>query len=205
MTKVALLGAGGHTRSVISLIRETEKYQLDGIYDDSFNPSAEETIEGIPVLGNFNEATVLDISIVNGVGDIEKRKSLYQKFQEKILSRNLVSKHAIIRPDNEMGEANQIFPFVFLNTLVRLGSNCILNSRCTIEHEVEIGNHVHVSVGAVVCGRVSIGNNCFIGAGSVIKDKVKICNDVTVGAGAVVIKDITEPGVYIGNPSRKIG
>lgn len=34
--------------------------------------------------------------------------------------------------------------------------------------------------------------------------KITICNFVTIGAGAVVVKDITEPGTYVGNPIKKI-
>jgi serine acetyltransferase len=30
------------------------------------------------------------------------------------------------------------------------------------------------------------------------------CNDVTIGMGAVVVKDITEPGIYVGNPARRL-
>jgi len=62
----------------------------------------------------------------------------------------------------------------------------------------------HISVGAIICGRVIIGDECFIGAGSVVKDNVKICNNVTVGANSLVIKDITQPGVYIGNPVKRL-
>ncbi len=31
---------------------------------------------------------------------------------------------------------------------------------------------------------------------------VTICDRVVVGAGAVVTRDITEPGIYAGNPAR---
>ena len=33
---------------------------------------------------------------------------------------------------------------------------------------------------------------------------VSICDHTVIGAGAVVTKDITEAGVYAGNPARKI-
>ena len=33
---------------------------------------------------------------------------------------------------------------------------------------------------------------------------VNICDNVVIGAGAVVTKNITEPGVYVGNPAKKI-
>jgi len=29
-----------------------------------------------------------------------------------------------------------------------------------------------------------------------------ICDHAVIGAGAVVTKDITEPGIYVGNPAR---
>jgi acetyltransferase-like isoleucine patch superfamily enzyme len=33
---------------------------------------------------------------------------------------------------------------------------------------------------------------------------VNITNGVVIGAGAVVTRDITKPGIYAGNPARKI-
>ncbi|MFD2270337.1 acyltransferase [Undibacterium arcticum] len=33
---------------------------------------------------------------------------------------------------------------------------------------------------------------------------VTVCAGVVIGAGAVVTKDILEPGVYAGNPARRI-
>ena len=43
--------------------------------------------------------------------------------------------------------------------------------------------------------RVSIGSNATI-------LPVSICDDVVIGAGAVVTSDITEPGIYAGNPAK---
>ena len=35
-------------------------------------------------------------------------------------------------------------------------------------------------------------------------NNVNICSGCKVGAGTVVVKDITEPGIYVGVPVRKI-
>ena len=32
----------------------------------------------------------------------------------------------------------------------------------------------------------------------------KVGDDITVGAGSVVTKDLKEPGIYAGNPARRI-
>ena len=49
---------------------------------------------------------------------------------------------------------------------------------------------------------MTIGNSTWIGAGATVSNNVNICGECTIGAGAVVVKDITEPGTYIGVPAR---
>jgi acetyltransferase-like isoleucine patch superfamily enzyme len=46
-----------------------------------------------------------------------------------------------------------------------------------------------------------IGNGVSIGTNATILP-VTICDRSVIGAGAVVTKDITEPGIYVGNPAR---
>lgn len=53
-------------------------------------------------------------------------------------------------------------------------------------------------------GKVKIGNNVFIGMNSIILKGVTICDDVIIGAGSLVNKNISEPGVYAGNPAKFI-
>jgi acetyltransferase-like isoleucine patch superfamily enzyme len=48
-----------------------------------------------------------------------------------------------------------------------------------------------------------IGNHVSIGSNATILP-VSICDHVVIGAGAVVTKNITESGVYAGNPAKKI-
>lgn len=49
------------------------------------------------------------------------------------------------------------------------------------------------------------GDNVVIGAGSVVIGPVDICDNVTIGAMSLVNKSISEPGVYVGVPVRKVG
>ena len=48
-----------------------------------------------------------------------------------------------------------------------------------------------------------IGNSVSIGSNATILP-ISICDKVVIGAGSVVTKNITEPGVYVGNPAKKI-
>jgi acetyltransferase-like isoleucine patch superfamily enzyme len=49
--------------------------------------------------------------------------------------------------------------------------------------------------------QTSIGDNVSIGSNATILP-VSVCNDVVIAAGAVVTKNITEPGIYGGNPAK---
>jgi acetyltransferase-like isoleucine patch superfamily enzyme len=48
-----------------------------------------------------------------------------------------------------------------------------------------------------------IGNNVSLGSNATILP-VEICDNVVIGAGAVVTKNITQSGVYAGNPAKFI-
>ena len=48
-----------------------------------------------------------------------------------------------------------------------------------------------------------IGNHVSIGSNATILP-ISICDNVVIGAGSVVTKDIFEPGVFAGNPAKKI-
>ncbi len=44
-----------------------------------------------------------------------------------------------------------------------------------------------------------------IGSGAIINQGIRICDDVKIGSGTVVIRDITEPGTYVGVPAWRAG
>jgi len=54
-------------------------------------------------------------------------------------------------------------------------------------------------------GRVfDFGDNVVIGANTVVIGPIDICDNVIVGAMSLVNRSITEPGVYVGVPVRKV-
>lgn len=85
-----------------------------------------------------------------------------------------------------------------------LAQNSVINTKAVIEHGCILGNNVFVGPGAIVCGDTCIGDNVLVGAGVIIRDGIEITENVTIGMGSVVVRSIVEPGVYLGNPCRKI-
>jgi len=204
MKNIAIIGAGGHTRSSINLLRQDYKEASFLIFDDSCSHKVEEYIDDIKIVGTVSEINNAIQNIFLSIGDNKKREDYFHFFNKKIIKESLIHKSAYKEKSIIIGIANQIFANVYINSYVEIGNNNIINTSAILEHEVRIGSHNHISVGAKLCGRVSLGNRCFVGAGAIVIDRITICDDVTIGAGTVVIKDIVEKGTYVGNPARKI-
>jgi acetyltransferase-like isoleucine patch superfamily enzyme len=119
-----------------------------------------------------------------------------------------------------IGDNSFIGPFVEIQKDVRIGKNCKVQSHSFICELVTIGDNTVISHGVMFINdlfekgmpangdktlwkKTLIGNNVSIGTHATILP-VKICDYVVIGAGAVVTRDITIPGVYVGNPAKKI-
>ena len=130
----------------------------------------------------------------------------------------------VVEPSNlygcKIGDNTFIGPFVEIQKDVSIGKNCKIQSHAFICEMVTIGDHCFISHGAMFINDTFakggpaggkkelwkptvIGNHVSIGTNATILP-VKIVDHVVIGAGAVVTKDILEPGVYAGNPARKI-
>jgi len=146
-----------------------------------------------------------DVDFILGIGNNKLRNKLARLILSKGKElKNVIHHSASISKDLIIGTGNFIARNTSVSPLVKIGSFCILNTGCIIEHECIIENSVHIAPGAVLAGNVIIGEGSFVGANAVIKQGVEIGKDVTIGAGAVIIKDISKGKKVVGNPSREI-
>lgn len=174
-----IIGRGGFAREVAS-------YQGDMV--DFF----EYECEGI----DYDADTII------AIGNVQVRQRIVKKFPhlKYTIRNNGVNWRNVIA-----GEGTIICPGCQLTVDIKIGRHVIINLNCTIGHDCVISDFVTISPGANISGNVTIGDLCYIGTNAVIREKISICSGVTIGAGGVVVKDITEPGVYVGNPVKKIG
>ncbi|OGT95787.1 MAG: UDP-3-O-(3-hydroxymyristoyl)glucosamine N-acyltransferase [Geobacteraceae bacterium GWB2_52_12] len=120
----------------------------------------------------------------------------------------------------KIGDETFIGPFVEIQKNVLIGQRCKIQSHTFICELVSIGDDCFISHGAMFINDVFsgggpargdrslwkttvIGNNVSIGTNATILP-VTIADNVVIGAGSVVTRDITESGVYAGNPARKL-
>ncbi len=128
----------------------------------------------------------------------------------------------IVEPVNLYGctIGNNCFigPFTEIQKDVIIGNECRIQSHSFICELVTIGNNCFIGHGVMFINdlfetggpaagdktlwkKTIIGNKVSIGSNATILP-VTICDNVVIGAGAVVTKNITEPGVYTGNPAK---
>lgn len=203
MSKVAIIGSGGHTRSSTNLLLRYFDNNSMFVYDNSFIEGNKEKINGIPLIGNINDIK-LGQHVFLSIGNNTLRKKYFHKFQNQIIKKNLFHNESLQEKDVRFGISNQIYALSYINSQVKIGDNNIINTGVIVEHETKIGDHNHLSVGVKICGRSFIGNMCSIGAGALILDQLSICDNVIIGAGSLVIRDIKKAGTYVGNPLKRI-
>ena len=128
----------------------------------------------------------------------------------------------VVQPVNLYGcvisDGTFVGPFVEIQKRVNIGKRCKIQSHAFICELVTIGDDCFISHGAMFIndlflgGRpaggnhdlwrpTKLGNHVNIGTNATVLP-VTICDHACVGAGAVVTKDITNPGIYVGNPAR---
>ena len=107
-----------------------------------------------------------------------------------------------IQKNVHIGSCSRIQSHSFICELVTIGSNCFIG------HGVMFINDLFIEGGPARGNKnlwkcTVVGDNVSIGSNATILP-VTICDDVVIGAGAVVTKNIVLPGVYAGNPAKKI-
>ena len=93
---------------------------------------------------------------------------------------------------------------VVFNASSHFGKICIINTGSIVEHDNFLQDYVHVSPNATLAGTVHLGERVHVGVGACVKNNTIVIDDVIIGAGAAVVKNITEDGVYVGVPVRRM-
>ncbi len=209
MQEIVIVGGGGHARVVASVIKKLSSFKAIG-YSDREDHGA---LLGIPFLGQDSSLLPLvaahpDLGAVLAVGQVgtgEKRQALWNSLKALRLSFPVVvSPDAVVNEDVVLGEASAVMDGAVVNCGARVGRGAILNTNSTIEHDVALGDWVHISPGATLSGGVVVGSGSMIGAGATVIEGVHIPAATFIGAGSTVINSLTEPGVYVGSPARRI-
>ena len=189
---VVIIGAGGHGRVVLDILRQNAQYQVLGFLDS--NPLLHgRRMDGKPVLGDMSRLPELAGRGVEGavvaIGDNGVRLI------------NAIHPSANLADNVTLGRNVVIAAGALVCAHCQIADSVILNTGCIVDHESRIGTAVHVCPGARLAGRVVVDAGAFVGIGATIVQSVRIGSDAIVGAGAVVIADVAPMSTVVGVPA----
>lgn len=189
--KKVLIGNGGHAKEVMAQIGTN----LLTFVDDEY------TKEGSLPLSQFDPSK--HVAMV-AISDPVARYEIIQRLPKETKFFTFIHPTALLMGEVEIGEGSFIGAYSILTSNIQIGKHAILNRGNHIGHDCIIGNYFSAMPGSIVSGNVHIGNGVYLGTNSSIIEKKFLLHDIKIGANSVVIRDIKDPGTYVGVPSKKI-
>lgn len=206
--QIVIIGAGGHGKVVLDILRAAGEYEPAGFVDSSPG-RAGGTIGGLPIFGPANVLPKLwqrNIrAAIVAIGDSRARQQYAAVLREHRFELiNAIHPTASISPTATLGRNVVVAAQAAICTDARIGDSVILNTASVVDHECEIGDGAHICPGAHLAGRVRVGQAAWVGLGANVIQCLSIGEHSIVGAGAVVIRDVPAHATVVGVPARVI-
>ena len=203
MTRLVIIGAGGHGRVLIEVFRAMGGFDIVGVVARS----APGSLLGVPWLGDETRLDDLQREGVEAafvaVGDNTARARLGAMLAGFALPA-AVHPAAIVSPSAMVGPGAVVMARAVLGTQARLGRLAILNTGAIAEHDVVLEEYAHAAPGSVLCGHGILGTRALLGAGAAVRPGVRIGADAVVGVGAAVVHDVPDGARVGGVPARQM-
>jgi sugar O-acyltransferase (sialic acid O-acetyltransferase NeuD family) len=209
MVNTLIVGAGGHGKVVLDILRAAGQHRPVGFVDADPRLHGT-TVMGLPVLGGVNQlkrlaATHKAAAAIVAIGDNRARVGYADAVVEAGLNlATAVHPSAVVAESAEIGRNVVVAAGAIVCPEARIGDHAIINTAATVDHECEIGVGVHVCPGVHLAGRVRVEAGVVIGMGASVIQCLRIGAGATVGAGAVVVRDVMAGVTVVGVPARVV-
>lgn len=203
MKFVIIIGASGHSKVIADIIQKSGDRVIGFLEDNTDLPP---TVLTYPILGPVSSYTryTSRAAFIIAIGNAQVRERIAETLAGVTWYTAVHPMAVISRREVSIGSGTVVMATAVINSGATIGKHCIINTGAIVEHDNQIEDYVHVSVGAKLAGTVSIGKSTWIGIGACVSNNHSICSDCVIGAGAVVVKDIVEPGTYVGVPAKRL-
>lgn len=207
---ILLIGGGGHCKSVLDSLLESDEYSQIGIIDTK--QSMGNAVMGIPVIGCdddikdlFDQGYRHAFITLGSIGSPFLRVRLHDMLNEIGFEMpSIMDTTACISKNASLESGVFVGKRAVINAGALIKKCAIINTGAIIEHDCLIGEFAHIAPGAVIGGGVKIGQRTHIGSNTAVRQQIKIGEDSIIGMGSVVTKDIGDNVTAYGNPAREI-
>ena len=200
---VIVIGAGGHAKVVIELLRQAGDNVAYCVSTDATKKSC----LGVSVLIGDEWLSKLRVEgyhrafVAIGGNRLRLRMAvIIRELQYDMV--NAISLSAIISPSAKIGVGVAVMAGAVINAEAEIDDFAIINTGASVDHDCRIGQAVHVAPQSALAGTVLVGEGAFLGIGCRVLPDISIGEWSVVGAGAVVIKNIPNNVTAVGIPAK---
>jgi len=211
MKNIVIIGAGGMGKEVAWLIENINIHKptwniLGFLVDEKYNESWGKTIYNYPVLGGeaWLQNQNKEINVICAIGSSSARKCIYERIAKysNVKLATLIDPSVRIDKTVHIGEGTIICRNCIVTLDVNIGNGVLMNTGATVGHDSNVGNYCTFLTNSMAAGNTTFGECCEIGSGAFILQGKTVVANTIIAPLSSVLKNIKEPGTYLGNPAR---
>lgn len=207
MEKLAIIGTRDLAYQITHYVTTDNRYEVVGYIDNIETKGT--IINNLPVLGSVAETEELYRSgkfdcVLIGIGytRFDLRQKIYEELKGKVPFGRFIHSTCYVDPTAKIANGCILYPKCIIDLNVDIRENVLINWGTGVSHDTILHPHSFIAPRVTLAGCSIIGMRCMIGIGVTMIDHIHVCDDVTIGGGATVVKDITQPGIYVGMPAK---
>ena len=148
--KTVLIGAGGHGKAILDILKYSENFAVRGIEFLDDNKCFGESVMGYSISGKIRDCADMEgAEFIIAIGNNKVRRAIAEKYDLNYIA--VIHPSAVIGENVKIGRGSVIMDGAIIKADSVIGEHCIINTGATIDHECKIGDFVHVGPG-VLCG-----------------------------------------------------
>lgn len=202
MTRVVIVGAGGHGREILQVLRDRGTAEFLGFLDDHepdrdlLGPIDARWLGPTSVLAELPA----DVEYLIGIGSGPVRRRIDQTAGGR-RAHTLVHPMSSIGGDVELSPGVVVFAFATVTTNIRLGRHVHVCRGAAVGHDSTLADYVSVYPLAAVSGNVHLEAGVTVGTTASVRQGLRVGADTMIGSGAAVVSDLPGGVTAVGVPA----
>jgi len=193
---LVMLGSGGHAKVLFSLLQR-KGLKLWGVISSN-RLLDKNCFYGFNQISSDDEFikkfSPEEFTLVNGIGSLpglDARWLVAKKYHDAgFRFKTCIDNTSFVDNSVKLEEGVQILAGAIVQPGVSIGSQTIINTTASIDHDCKIGSNVHIAPGAVLSGEVVIEPMAHIGPGSIVSNGLLIKYGAIIGAGSSILRNV---------------